>query len=103
MLPKDEDQPVMAEKSKKAAALKYEHGKDDAPQLLAKGEGDLAELILELAKSHAIPIHEDPALVEVLSKMDVLEQIPPECYRVVAEILAFIYKTHSGSPLNLHQ
>jgi flagellar biosynthesis protein len=87
------------EKNKKAAALKYEHGKQAAPQLLAKGDGVLAEKILEVAKEHSIPIHEDPALVEILSKMDLLEQIPPECYRVVAEILAFIYKTHHASTL----
>lgn len=88
-----------SDKTRRAAALKYEHGKQAAPQLIAKGDGELADKILEVAKEHSIPIHEDPALVEILSKMDLLEQIPPECYRVVAEILAFIYKTHHASTL----
>ena len=88
-------------KEVKAAALKYEQGKDEAPRLLARGQGEMAERILNLARDHNIPVHEDPALVEILSQMDILDQIPPECYRVVAEILAFIYKTHGAATLQL--
>jgi flagellar biosynthesis protein len=95
-MPEEKEKPV------KAAALKYEHGQDAAPQLLAKGQGSMAEKILELARAHGIPVHEDPALVEILSKMEILDQIPTECYRVVAEILAFIYKTHGAATLKLH-
>ena len=47
---------------------------------------------LQLAKDNQIPVHEDPALIEILSKMNLDEHIPGECYRVVAEILAWIYK-----------
>jgi|WetSurMetagenome_2_1015567.scaffolds.fasta_scaffold528249_2 flagellar biosynthesis protein len=91
----ENDKPV------KAAAIKYDQGKNAAPQLLAKGQGSVAEKILELAHTHQIPIHEDPALVEILSKMEILDQIPSECYRVVAEILAFIYKTHGAATVKL--
>lgn len=94
-MPEEKEKPV------KAAALKYEHGKDAAPQLIAKGQGMVAEKILELARANSIPVHEDPALVEILSKMEILDQIPSECYRVVAEILAFIYKTHGAATLKL--
>jgi flagellar biosynthesis protein len=76
----------------KAAALRYENGRDAAPRLVAKGQGTIAEKILQLAKDNQIPVHEDPTLIEILSKMDLEEQIPGECYRVVAEILAWIYK-----------
>ncbi|MBM3803027.1 MAG: hypothetical protein FJW26_12060 [Acidimicrobiia bacterium] len=76
----------------KAAALRYEKGKDPAPRVVAKGQGHIAERLLQLAKDHSIPVHEDPALVEILSKMDLEDYVPAECYRVVAEILAWIYK-----------
>ena len=80
----------------KAAALRYEKGKDAAPRLLAKGQGHIAEKILELAQQHKIPVHQDPALIEILSKMDLDAQVPAECYRVVAEILAWIYKAQQN-------
>ena len=85
----------------KAAALRYEKGKDAAPRLVAKGQGHIAEKILQLAKDNQIPVHEDPALIESLSKMNLDEHIPGECYRVVAEILAWIYKAqlHSAEKL----
>jgi len=76
----------------KAAALRYEKGKGAAPRLVAKGQGHIAEKILQLAQDNQIPVHQDPALIEILSKMNLEEQIPGECYRVVAEILAWIYK-----------
>ena len=81
----------MKEKSGKAAALKYSHGKDSAPKLTAKGRGEVAKKIIEIAKTHNIPIREDKELVEFLSMLDLYQEIPPELYRAVAEILAFIY------------
>ena len=78
---------------KKAAALQYERERDTAPRLVAKGQGHVADRILEIAQQNRIPVHQDPALIEILSKMDLQEEIPEECYRVVAEILAFIYRT----------
>ena len=75
----------------KAAALKYRHGKDSAPTLVAKGRGKLAEQIIEIARKHGVPIQEDKELVEFLSMLDLYQEIPPELYRAVAEILAFIY------------
>ncbi|CAM3943883.1 EscU/YscU/HrcU family type III secretion system export apparatus switch protein [Paenibacillus alkaliterrae] len=78
---------------KKAVALKYEPGEGTAPVLVAKGKGELAELILERAKENGIPIQEDSSLVEVLSKLDVDQEIPPELYTLVAEILSFVYRS----------
>jgi len=81
----------MKDKTEKAAALKYRHGKDSAPKLVAKGRGKVAEKIIEIAKTHGIPVQEDKDLVEFLSALDLYQEIPPELYRAVAEILAFVY------------
>ena len=75
-----------------AVAIKYKPDKGNAPKVVAKGGGWQAETIIELARASGVPIHEDPALVEVLSKLDLEQEIPPEFYQVVAEILAFIYQ-----------
>jgi len=80
---------------KKAAALKYKYGKDSAPRLVAKGSGLIAEKIIQTAKEHNIPLKEDPHLVEILSTLDLYEEIPPELYKAVAEILVFIYKMNN--------
>lgn len=79
---------------KKAVALRYDKAQEAAPKVLAKGVGIVAEKLLELAKEHGIPIHPDADLVEILSKLDLNEEIPPATYVVVAEILAFIYRTN---------
>lgn len=79
------------EKRKLAAALRYARGEDSAPRLIAKGNGAIAEKIMEIARAEGIPIREDKALVEVLSSLDLYQEIPPELYKAVAEILAFIY------------
>ncbi len=79
---------------KVAAAIRYDSAKDDAPRLTAKGKGHMAEKIIELARRHNIPIRTDYALVDILSKLDLDQQIPPELYRAVAEILAFVYSTN---------
>ncbi len=82
------------EQSKLAAAIRYDSAKDDAPRLTAKGRGHMAERIIELARQHNIPIRTDRALVNILSKLDLDQHIPPELYRAVAEILAFVYSAN---------
>lgn len=77
---------------KKAVALKYTPGESDAPVVVAKGQGKLAESILEKAKEHGVPVQEDAALVEILSKLDLDQQIPPELYQLVAEVLTYVYR-----------
>jgi flagellar biosynthesis protein len=76
---------------KLAAAIRYDSAKDDAPRLTAKGKGHVAERIIELARQNNIPVRSDKALVQILSKLDLDQQIPPDLYRAVAEILAFVY------------
>jgi flagellar biosynthesis protein len=83
------------EKIKKAVALKYDRTKDTAPRVTAKGTGLIADKILELAKKEGIPITEDPDLVIALAQLDFYDEIPPELYRAVAEILAFAYRINN--------
>ncbi|HEX7066252.1 MAG TPA: EscU/YscU/HrcU family type III secretion system export apparatus switch protein [Bacillales bacterium] len=82
----------MKNKRKQAVALTYEQEKNDAPYISAKGEGEIAEKIIRLAKEHAIPIQEDQSLVSLLAQLNLNESIPPDLYQVVAEVFAFIYR-----------
>ncbi len=81
---------------KKAVALKYDREKDDSPRVAAKGQGRVAEKIIEMAKKHDIPIKDDPDLIEVLSSLEINEEIPSEIYVAVAELLAFVYSMNAG-------
>ncbi|UQZ32135.1 FhlB domain-containing protein [Paenibacillus sp. PK3_47] len=78
---------------KKAVALKYTPGQNEAPVVVAKGQGEIAEIILQRAKDSGVAVQEDAALVEVLSKLDLDQQIPPELYSLVAEILSYVYRS----------
>jgi flagellar biosynthesis protein len=78
------------EERKKAVALRYDPEKDNAPVVLAKGYGELAERIIKIAKEKNIPIVEDKDLVSALIRVEVFEEIPPELYRAVAKVLVFI-------------
>ena len=82
----------MNDKRKKAAALRYIPEQDTAPRIVAKGTGYIAEKILSIAKEHNIPLRDDPQLIEVLSALDLYQEIPPDLYKAVAEVLAFVYK-----------
>jgi flagellar biosynthesis protein len=87
-----DDEMKRDKQTRQAAVLTYDAGKDRAPKLSAKGSGIIAEKIIELAVKHGIPIRNDPALVQILSKLDIDEAIPPELYQAVAEVLAFVYQ-----------
>lgn len=79
-------------KLKKAVAMKYDPLTSSAPVVIAKGQGELAERIIEKAQQAGVAIQEDQSLVEVLSKLNVDQEIPPELFSVIAEILSFVYR-----------
>ena len=81
------DEPI-----KKAAALKYDQAKRMAPRVVAKGKGHIAEQIVQMAREHDVPLHEDRNLANVLEAMELESEIPAELYRAVAEVLVFIYR-----------
>lgn len=87
--------------SAKAVALMYDAAREGAPRIAAKGSGELARKILELAQEHDIPVRQDPDLLSLLIKMDVLDEIPADLYRAVAEILAFIYDVNQRKAATL--
>lgn len=84
----------MADKQKRAVALRYEPTRDKAPKLVAKGKGMLAEQILALARKNYVPIRQDPNLVQVLSRLNVDQEIPPQLYKAIATLLTFLYKAN---------
>lgn len=75
-----------------SVAIRYDSGQESAPTVLAKGEDYLAMKIREKAKEHNVAIMENKPLARALyATVDVGEQIPPELYQAVAEILAVVY------------
>ena len=74
-----------------AAALSYKQGYY-APVVVAKGSGIMAEAIIACARDAGVYVHESPELVTLLMQVDLDEQIPPELYRAVAEVLVWLYK-----------
>lgn len=75
---------------KHATAIHYSPETDDAPKIVATGKGIVAEKIIEKAKESDVPVYQDPNLAKTLSALCIGDQIPPEIYEVVAEILLFI-------------
>jgi flagellar biosynthesis protein len=76
---------------KKAVVLAYDREADAAPRVTAKGQGEIAFKIIELAEKHGIPVKNDPDLMEVLSSLEINQEIPENIYVAVAELLAFVY------------
>ena len=84
-----------------AVAIAYQAG-DNAPKVVAKGKGLIAEEIISRAKEHGVFIHQSKELVSLLMKVDLDQDIPPNLYRVVAELLAWLYhiETEKNSGLS---
>lgn len=78
---------------KRAAALSYDPAKDSVPMLTAFGEGWLAEKIIATATEASVPIMIDEGLTQMLAKMNIGDDIPPELYAAVAQILVFLSDT----------
>lgn len=85
------------DKSKKAAALRYDQARDAAPTVVAKGRGKLAEKIVAVAQSNQIPLVQDANLMQMLDLLALDTQIPPELYQAVAEVLVFVYRLNHES------
>ncbi len=71
-------------------ALSYKEGQY-APLITAKGRGVTAEAIIACAREAGVYVHESPELVALLMQIEMDRFIPPELYRAVAELLAWIY------------
>jgi flagellar biosynthesis protein len=75
------------------AALRYDGTEDHAPKMVAHGRGHAAQKILEIAQQHDVAVTKDPTLVSILGALDIGAEIPPDLYGVIAEVLAWAYKT----------
>lgn len=80
-----------------AVALAYGDN-DQAPRVLAQGYGLLAERIIAEARRQGIFVHDDPALVSLLMRLDIDEQIPPGLYQVIAELLCWAWELRGAEP-----
>ncbi|MBX9298463.1 EscU/YscU/HrcU family type III secretion system export apparatus switch protein [Chromobacterium piscinae] len=78
------------DKRRSAVALSYREGQH-SPRVVAKGYGQMAQRIIDCAQDAGVFVHDSPELVSLLMQVDLDKHIPPELYRAVAEILAFIY------------
>jgi flagellar biosynthesis protein len=80
-----------------AVALQYQHGRDPAPRVTAKGQGEVAERIIETARRHGVAVEANSVLAEALSVVELDQQIPPELYRAVAEVIGFVLRLSGPS------
>ena len=81
---------MTSDEFQRAVALHYDE--KGAPTVLATGEGEIARLIKERAEAAGVPLVEDPKLSYLLSKIPLGDEIPPELYRAVAEVLVFVLR-----------
>jgi len=78
-------------KKTSAVSIQYEKGENGAPKVTAKGQGLVAEKIIAMAEEQNIPIKSDKDLMALLEKIDVGQEIPESLYKIVAELLAWVY------------
>jgi len=84
---------------KKAVAVKYRpEKKKDAPKVVTKGQGSVADKIIQKAKELGIYTYEDRDAVEILSRVNLGDEIPAELFETVAEILVFAYRINKKYP-----
>jgi flagellar biosynthetic protein FlhB len=82
-----------------AIAIRYRKSQGKAPRVMAKGKGQIADMMRELAREHNIPIYKDIPLARLLyKKVKVGREVPMETYKAVAAILAFVYRVTGRQP-----
>lgn len=81
---------------RQAIALSYDG--QQAPTLTAKGDDELAEAILAIAREYEVPIYENAELVKMLARLELGDSIPQELYLTIAEIIAFAWNLKGKYP-----
>jgi len=87
----EQDKAKLAPKQQ-AVALSYQQQDQNAPKVIAKGSGFIAERIVATAKQNSVPVYKNKTLVSMLMAVELDREIPPELFQVVAEVLAYIYR-----------
>ncbi|HEX4909444.1 MAG TPA: EscU/YscU/HrcU family type III secretion system export apparatus switch protein [Permianibacter sp.] len=90
------DNPHEQQPTRTAAALQYDG--EQAPRLVAKGRGEVAEQIIALAERHGVYLHEDPSLAQALQQLQLNQEIPRKLYLVIARVIAFAYYLQGKTP-----
>jgi len=98
---KKPDLPAKYDDDTVAVAITYKPGQDQAPRLVAKGQGWVAQQIIEIAEANEIEVRSDANLAQILAQVDVDSEIPLEAFTVVAEILSYIYEKNKQWPEGL--
>ncbi|MHC1746179.1 MAG: EscU/YscU/HrcU family type III secretion system export apparatus switch protein [Negativicutes bacterium] len=80
------------EPKSQAVAIHYDADKGQAPKVIAKGSGFVADEIIKIAQKNAVPIYQNKTLAGVLMAVDLDREIPAKLYQAVAEVLAYIYR-----------
>ena len=75
-----------------AVALRYDNGREDAPRVVAKGRGFVAQQLLSIAKRHSVPVYQNQTVTQLLMAVELDREIPPELYQAVANVLAYVYR-----------
>lgn len=81
-----------------AVAMSYASETDQAPRVIAGGRGSVAEQILEIAFANGVKVRKDADLAELLSAIELDDEIPAEAFAAVAEILIYVYKANGNWP-----
>ncbi len=84
---------VITNPTRLAVALRYDAREMDAPMVVAKGSGHVAERIKDIAREHGVPVIENKPLAQGLFQMvEIGRTIPEALYKAAAEVLAYVYK-----------
>ncbi|WP_158966914.1 EscU/YscU/HrcU family type III secretion system export apparatus switch protein [Paraglaciecola sp. L3A3] len=86
-------------KHKSAVGIKYQQGdSSQAPKVIAKGFGELADEIVAIAQQNGVLVHQDPYLSDFLTSLDLGQEIPDQLYHVIAELIAFSFVLQGKVP-----
>ena len=75
-----------------AVAIRYDRDRENAPRVVAKGKGFVAEQLLMIARRHAVPVYQNQSVTQLLMAVELDREIPPELYQAVANVLAYVYR-----------
>lgn len=88
-------------KDKLPIAIALEYDEENAPVVNARGTGELARRIIEIARENDVYLQEDAGVIEILSELEIGDEIPEKLYRAIAEVIAFAYIVKGKFPKNV--
>jgi len=80
----------------KAVALFYDG--QNTPTITAKGAGELADEIIDIAQQNDVPLCDNPALIDLLMTLELGDEIPETLYIAIAHIISFAWQLQGKSP-----